>query len=85
MSYAARTTSSSRRLVSQSSSQGAVVLDSLDWVSRTGEDVCVTDVDSGDEVWFFEADTKVEETDPVFPVIAHGNAAALAFAEGVFL
>jgi hypothetical protein len=56
-------------LVSRISSEYAALWRAVDHVTRQGEDALV--VGGGTQLWYVEADTKVDDYDPTFPAIVH--------------
>jgi hypothetical protein len=73
MSYSALVNGTTHLIV-QGSNEAGALYDAIYHVSRNGEDVQVAN-GRGETVWFVEADTKVDDLDPTFPVIVHDRAA----------
>lgn len=74
MSYVAYTIGD-RLHVSQGSSSAHTLLDAVKHVAKTGLDVEVVGA-TGSVVYDLEADTKVDDSDPFFPVIIHTRSKA---------
>jgi hypothetical protein len=95
MEYAAHSAGGGERetfVVSHGRDQSHTLSDAVRYVSSIGEDVRVVSIAGGarSELWFCEADTKVDDGDPWFPVIVHRRdgstketARGLAFTEDV--